>query len=134
MITSHSHAPPYETLTNICCLPEPFLRICPWGESNLQGGTTLLCVIVRGGGSGVLCFSTPRTAFHPFCEQIFRCTALHYTIDIFLQNLQLSTSLDVYVNTTTWALTCFADQSNLPATQIYRVWDMLSNEAQVQHF
>jgi hypothetical protein len=31
-----------------------------------------------------LCFSTARTAFRAFCEQIFRCTVLHYTVDIFL--------------------------------------------------
>ena len=47
----HHHtkrSPTYKTLTNIRCLPEPFLIICPWGESNLQRGTTLLYVIVRG--------------------------------------------------------------------------------------
>ena len=57
------HSPPYEMLTNIRCLPEPFLRICLWGESNLQKGTTLLYVIV--GGSGGILSQKFFVFFHP---------------------------------------------------------------------
>ena len=55
-------------------------RALSQGESNLQKGTTLLCVIV--GGVWGFIFFTPRTTFRAFSEQIFGCTALH-TVDIF---------------------------------------------------